>query len=100
MALRTWAASSEPSEIRSANALEALRTVDRLVAARQEGHLRLLAALRAGRGVHLTAWAVVAAAAALAGRGRVGEAALTAARLLARRAAVSAAAGVVDEAAA
>src|SRR5262249_52532660 len=77
---------------------EALRAVDGLVAARLEGDLGLLAALRAGRREHLPTRAVVAATAPT---GRVGVAATPApALLLARAPALRAAAGLVHEPAA
>src|SRR5690349_11001447 len=47
---------------------EAVRAVDRLVAARLERHARLVAAGRTGRGVHLALAAAVAAAATAAAR--------------------------------
>src|SRR5438045_773602 len=101
----------------AADAREAVRAVDGLVAARLEGDLGLLAAARAGGREHLPARAVVAAAVAaraavvaatatatateaVAAR-RVAEAAAAAAALLLARApALRAASGLVGQAAA
>src|SRR5262245_49234127 len=53
--------SCRPYPARGAHLLEALRTVDRLAAGRLERHRRLLAAIVAGRGVHLARRPLVAA---------------------------------------
>ena len=64
--------------------LEALAAIDRFITARLEGHLRLLPAIRADRGIHLPRATVAIAASAPAGA-------------LAGRAALWAAAGLIRQ---
>src|SRR5581483_9136667 len=59
----TWALRPASPLTVAALLLEAVRAVDRLIAARLERHLGLLATLRAGRGEHLAAWPIAAVAA-------------------------------------